>query len=521
MKRAMRTFTLMAVAVLAATAMNGQTFEIFHSFSGAKGEPEAGLIRGSDGRLYGTAKTGGDFGRGSVYALAPDLLGGYTFAELHAFAGADGAYPTAPLIQAADGGFYGTTSEGGLAGVGTVFFMDAEGRVTTLHSFTGAPQEGAKPFAGLIQAPDGFLYGTTLEGGGAGLGTVFRLTTSGDFVTLHSFSGQPVDGAKPYAELLRAPDGRFYGTTSEGGLDGAGTVYRIDPAGNFATVADLDYDAGAFPQAGLVRASNGYFYGVTPFGGANSGGTVFRVGYLGGLALVEDLAFNGEARTTLIQASDGKLYGTTIGNAVVFRIDPSGANFEVVHDFTPGFGSEFPWARLLELPDGRLAGALSNGLIYALDAFGGLDELYRLRATDGQGPLGGLVEGTGGDLYGTTTAGGEFGGWGTVFRISLAGDLTILHSFNGSDGFGPSVRLLESGGFFYGTTAYPGSGPSGSLFKIDSDGAFSALHFFSGSDGADPQSPLIEGDDGAFYATTISGGPTFFGTAYRIDPPAP
>ncbi len=501
----MRRFAFLAAAVLTANAANAQTYEIFHAFSGAIGEPEAGLILAGDGRLLGTTKTGGVFGRGSVYALTPDG-DGYDHAELHAFAGADGAHPTAPLVQASDGFFYGTTSDGGTADFGTVFAMDPSGHVTTLHSFTGLLDDGSTPIGGLIQAPDGYLYGTTSEGGQSGVGTVFRISTAGELVTLHSFV-HPEGGSRPFAALLRASDGNFYGTAMEGGEFGAGVVFRIDSAGNYAIVASFDFTNGAYPEAGLVRASNGYFYGLSSFAG------LYRVGYLGGLVAIP-APIQGETRSTLIQASDGKLYGTsnTGFGGFVFRIDPSGSDFENV----AAVGAQ-PRGSLLELPDGRLAGTITGGQVYAVDAFGNVDVLQELRSDEGSGPWGGLVQGSDGDLYGTTAGGGAFGGWGTVYRISLAGDLDTLHSFKGSDGFAPTVSLLESGGFFYGTTGYEFSIGAGNLFKVDAAGDFTVIHDLSGLDGSDPSAPLAAGPDGALYATTASNGENGFGTAYRID----
>jgi len=142
---------------------------------------------------------------------------------------ADGEGPDAGLIHAADGDFYGTTSGGGTNGQGTVFRITSEGTLTTLHSFSGP--DGSQPYAGLIQSSDGNLYGTTEQGGGlgckgsGGCGTVFKVTPGGTVSTLYSFSGQ--DGSYPYAGLIQATDGNLYGTTSAGGANNKGTVFRL------------------------------------------------------------------------------------------------------------------------------------------------------------------------------------------------------------------------------------------------------------------------------------------------------
>src|SRR5207237_1128975 len=146
-----------------------------------------------------------------------------TVTTLHQFSYIDGAYPYASLIQASDGFFYGTTSQGGPSGAGTVYRMDDSGTVTTLHAF--ALGDGACPYATLIQASDGFFYGTTSGGGASLAGTVYRMDASGTVTTLHAFARS--DGASPYAALLQSSDGYLYGTAQSGGPQNAGTVFRV------------------------------------------------------------------------------------------------------------------------------------------------------------------------------------------------------------------------------------------------------------------------------------------------------
>jgi uncharacterized repeat protein (TIGR03803 family) len=203
----------------------GGTLTTLHSFSGADGaNPEAGLVQATDGNFYGTTLEGGAYGYGTVFKITPSG----TLTTLHSFDFSDGSNPIAGLVQATDGNFYGTTLEGGAyddcSGVscGTVFKITASGTLTTLHSFDST--DGANPSAGLVQASDGNFYGTT-ENGGAYDGTVFKITPSGTLTTLHSFTGP--DGYYPYAGLVQATDGNFYGTTEYGGAYNEGTVFRV------------------------------------------------------------------------------------------------------------------------------------------------------------------------------------------------------------------------------------------------------------------------------------------------------
>jgi uncharacterized repeat protein (TIGR03803 family) len=185
MARACRVLLHAAAAILmVGTGATAQSFSALAHFSGEEGEPTAGLIPGNDGAYYGTTRSGGIYAQGSIFKLTVHGSA-VTFETLHAFKGPDGAAPSAPLVEASDGFFYGTTSAGGSSGAGTVFRIDRRGRVHMLSSFDGIT--GRSPMAALIQATDGFLYGTTSGGGAGNSGTIFRLDRSGAITVLHAF----------------------------------------------------------------------------------------------------------------------------------------------------------------------------------------------------------------------------------------------------------------------------------------------------------------------------------------------
>jgi uncharacterized repeat protein (TIGR03803 family) len=167
-----------------------------------------------------------------------------------------GANPEGGLIQGADGSLYGTTTQGGAWGFGTVFKIDATGIVTTLHSFNST--DGASPRGGLIQGSDGNFYGLTSSGGAAGFGTAFQLGTTGTLTTLHSFNSS--NGASPFGRLIEGSDGHFYGTTQSGGAAGLGTIFKIDAAGTLTTLHTFNGNDGAYPRTGLIQGSDGSFY---------------------------------------------------------------------------------------------------------------------------------------------------------------------------------------------------------------------------------------------------------------------
>ena len=197
------------------------TVTILHSFAGSDGrEPTAALTQATDGNFYGTTSFEGAGPGGTVFKITPN--GSLT--TLASFNGQGGPeFPYAGLIQGSDGNFYGTTTAGGSQhGNGTVFKITPNGTVTVLHNF--ACTDGCAPFGGLVQGSDGNFYGTTRDGGtnGFNYGTVFKITTNGTFTSLHTFEGN--DGGEPYAGLIQATDGNLYGTTTSAGAHGAGTI---------------------------------------------------------------------------------------------------------------------------------------------------------------------------------------------------------------------------------------------------------------------------------------------------------
>jgi uncharacterized repeat protein (TIGR03803 family) len=282
------------------------------------------------------------------------------------------------------------------------------------------------------------------------------------------------DGAIPMAELIEGADGNYYTTTNIGGagtcpgevedqIPGCGAVVKITPAGVLSVLFSFPYDTstntapdGWFPQAGLVQGKDGNFYGV-----ASEGGT-------GGLSCADTTGLSG--------------CGT------VFKLTKTGT-LTVLHSFCGGNG----------------CGTLT---------------------TDGAEPTGRMVFGANGDLYGTTQVGGLFNGFynqGTIFRITNSGAYTVLHVFSGNfgsepDGANPAAGLtLASNGDFYGTTKAGGTSEDGTVFKMTPAGTVTLLHSFTGSsDGGMPIGALVQASDGNLYGTCYSGGANGTGTVFRI-----
>ncbi|MGO9243657.1 MAG: choice-of-anchor tandem repeat GloVer-containing protein [Verrucomicrobiia bacterium] len=197
------------------------TLTNLHQFSGPDGAfPYAGLLLAGDGNFYGTTYLGGASGSGTVFRISPTG----TLTNLHSFSGPDGASPRAALVEGTDGNFYGTTYAGGTSGSGAVFRITMSGSLTNLHSFSGA--DGGNSWAALVLGSDGNFYGTTYLGGTGKDGTIFRITPSGSLTNLHMFAGG-TDGAFPQDALIQGSDGYFYGTTVNGGTNGVGTIFKL------------------------------------------------------------------------------------------------------------------------------------------------------------------------------------------------------------------------------------------------------------------------------------------------------
>ncbi len=282
---------------------------VLHTFSNNDGQfPLAGLID-VKGTLYGTTSAGGVHSSGTVFGVG---LGGQNFRVLHTFTGgADGAYPMAGLV-AVDGKLYGTTYQGGTSNEGTVFSVRVtDGKEHVLHSFSNNP-DGAYPLAGLISVK-GLLYGTTQQGGRSA-GTAFSITRAGEEKVLYSFTGS--DGAFPHASLLAAK-GALYGTTGGGGSAQSGTVFSMSTTGTEERVLYSfggSASDGVGPVASLIIV-NGKLYGTTFEGGVAGAGTVFRVGLTGKERILHSFAASYQDDGIIPQAGlvalNGKLYGTT------------------------------------------------------------------------------------------------------------------------------------------------------------------------------------------------------------------
>jgi len=302
--------------------------------------PVAGLAQDATGKFYGTATSGGANGPFLAYGTVFKLTSSGALTTLHSFCALsacdDGTNPNGGVTLASNGSLYGTTVSGGTKGSGTVFKMTTSGTLTTLHNFCSLTNcsDGAQPLAGLIQGSDGNMYGSTNAGGTNSQGTVFKLTLSGALSTLYSFCSQSscADGAQPFAKLLQAADGNLYGTTASGGKFNQGTVFKITTAGKLTTLYSFckltSCADGKTPLGTLIQANDGNFYGTTFLGGVNNFGTIFELTPSGTLTTLYSFcptsgcADGANPIAGLMQDTKGKFYGTAIdGGSTAFACD--------------------------------------------------------------------------------------------------------------------------------------------------------------------------------------------------------
>jgi uncharacterized repeat protein (TIGR03803 family) len=363
-----------------------QNLEVVHAFTGGSdgANPVDGFVMGPTNILYGTASAGGAAGLGVVFRVGAN--GKVTV--LHSFVGgADGATPNGRPIMDRSQTLFGTTTAGGTAGAGTVY--EVKGKTEkVLYSFAGGA-DGADPQAELTMDDAGNLYGTTSAGGASGNGTVFELIapqqTNGAWkeAILYSF-GTGTDGATPVSSVTFDAAGNLYGTTSLGGTRGFGTVFKLTPGASWKETIVHNFqntDDGAYPYAGLVADGHGNLYGGATQGGAGGGGTLFR-------------------------------------------LRPGGTKFSVIAS-VPGTGISGAWRNLLIADNGT--------------------------------------------IYGTTHCDGDYGD-GTVFKLTPSGTrwtYTMLYTFTGgNDGEYTISNLVLRGGKLYGTTIEGGANDAGTIYRL-------------------------------------------------------
>ena len=385
--------------------------------------------------------------------------------------------------------------------------------LTPLYSFpaNGSAAAGTHPFSGFALGTDGNYYGTTSTGGSNGSGTVFKMTPSGAVTTIYTFSSKyggangavaNSDGANPNSGLVIGGNGLLYGTTSSGGTSGEGTVFSLTTAGALTTLYNFNGGStGSYPKAPLVADAGGNLYGTTSFGGNHNSGTVFKITASGAL-------------TTL-------------------------HSFSTQKDGSNNADGAYPDAALVVDTSGNLYGATSGGganncgTLFEVSVSGAFSVLHTFfrsdnSNTDGASPEAPLTLATDGSLYGAAEYGGQ-DNYGSLFKVSPSGSFTHLYNFSEAvgysnpDGAFPTGSLLaNTNGNFYGTASRGGDDGAGTVYQLTPAGVLTTLHSFSddssgsNTDGAYPSGNLTASSSGLLYGTAAQGGVSNDGTAFAL-----
>lgn len=505
----------------------------------------AGLVQAGNGKLYGLTNAGGTSDSGVVYSFD---LATNTRVDLANFNTITGGQPAGCMVLASNGKLYGMTSTGGSNGAGTIFtFNTSTNKLLKLFDFNGV--NGANPYGNLIQATNKKIYGMTANGGSHNFGTIFSF----DLVTnveVKLFDFDSTNGAHPFASLVQASNGKLYGTTFLGGINGDlysggyGTVFSFDPVLNtHVKLFDFNKANGAYPSCNLVEATDGKLYGTTYQGGLSlfgdpGNGTIFSLNPASN-QLVNLFNFDinktngGNPLSGFVQAGNGKLYGTTsaggpydYGN--IFSFDPSSNLRTVLLSFNLTNGA-VPNLPLLQATNGKLYGTApggsdQRGILFSFDpATNAQVDLNDFESPNGYIPAGGIVQAGNGKYYGVTSYGGT-GVWGTIFSYDATTNTqTNLYNFDGPNGSNPFSSLVRaSNGKLYGMTYYGGSNDHGTIFSFDPFTNIQAklFDFNYASTGGFAHGSLVQAGNGKLYGMTQAGGGGNLGTIFSFDPTA-
>lgn len=418
--------------------------------------PSGDLVQASNGKFYGMARSGGASSGGTIFEYD---LSGPTFTKKIDLANstAIGGAPFGSMIQATNGKFYGLTSNGGITGGGVLYEYDVSGNSYTKKVDLNAALNGSSPNGSLIYANNNKLYGMTLNGGANNAGTIFEYDKSNATFT-KKVDLSTANGSAPYGALIQAPNGKLYGMTNAGGANGVGVIFEYDLNGTYTKKVDLSTTNGCSPFGSLVLGSNGKLYGLTRVGGSSNLGVIFEYDYVNNI-YTKKLDFvntNGaNPNGSMVNASNGKLYGLTqVGGVnfvgVLFEYDYINNVYTKKVDLAGANGSQ-PYGGLVEASNGklygttRLGGSNNAGVVFEYDYVNNTySKTIDLSTTNGSQPFGSMIKAANGKLYGMTQSGGA-NSLGVVFEYDVTGvSYTKLLDFNGGNGSTPGYgNLME------------------------------------------------------------------------------
>lgn len=486
--------------------------------------PLGELLRGSDGRLYATTEVGGDFNQGVLYSVKTD---GTDYRIVHHFGSVDqdGANPNGKLVQVSTGELIGTTFIGGVYGRGTVYAIKPDGSAhTVLHSFNDAVS-GALPQGGVTHAGNQ-IFGTVSAGGNGNGGGIYTINADGTgFQLLYKFNAQ---GGQPQAAPVISPsDGFLYGTTlvDETSNPKEGSIYRIAKDGQgFQVIHLFSASNGKSPQSPLLFGADGDLYGTCY--GDNTANIVYKINPGGtGFKVLHDFteaSLVNSFGAGLVQDGDGSLYG--LFDDQIYRLNPDGTGFETLEHFDRATTGRWPRTSLT-IVDGKfygtlvLAGKTGNGRVFTYDQEKGFEVLFDFGPDlrNGAYPISGLTL-TASGKWVTLTGGGGANDKGVMYAVDKSLNLTRLldmPAFTNPDGYYYANQIQPLDHTLLGIG---GMDDHGFIYSVQDDGTgFKKILLFDGANGSEPEW-LVDGKDGWVYGATGYGGAGNYGVIFRMKP---
>ena len=476
--------------------------------------PRGSLLEAINGKLYGTTYSGGSNDKGVLFEYDIDT---FDLVNKQNFNGSDmGGSPRGSLIQLANGKIYGTTNAGGTTvnSVGVLFEFnpDTNDFISEMEfGVIGIESRGNAPEAGLIQATNGKLYGTTTFGGVANDGVLFEYEPiTNNYTKEFDFQGYQ-NGALPHSDMMLADNNKFYGLTRHGGAYGVGTLFEFNPATNILT-KKIDFDGvsmGKNPEGNLIQGSNGNFYGLATDN--NYEIVLFEYNPLTKIFTNKlspvDAAKGSEPKGSLLEASNGKFYGLTngggiYGKGILFEYNPNTDVFTKKIDFSGTNNGAYPLGSLIQGANGkiygltRLGGNSNQGTLFEFDLDTSvLTKKIDLVSINGNTPKGDLIQAANGKFYGMTSIGGA-NDLGLLFEYDLNLNTIIVKlDFDGTNnGANPEGSLMKaSNEKLYGLTTKGGANNYGVMFEFDlTSDTYTKKLDFDGANGYQPYGSLIE-----------------------------
>jgi uncharacterized repeat protein (TIGR03803 family) len=525
---------------------DGSGFTQSKIFEGSlDGANPQGAFLYNSGYLYGMTYSGGANDLGAIIKVKPD---GTDYQVIHSFDFTGGASPRGNLTLGTNGKIYGMTNQGGAKSTGVIFSLETDGTAFTKLLDFNTSTTGSDPIGSLLQASDGMLYGTTINGGVNNSGVLFKINADGtNYTTILNFS-KTETGFFSQNDLIEGTDGFLYILTNRGGANNTGVIFKVMKDGsNYTKLMDIEailtssnYSSlGPYwPSGSLMQASNGKLYGVNPIKGDNGKGSIFRI-ETDGENYTELIQFDGTNGSgpigSLFEANDGMLYGLAEqGGAndlgVIYKLNLDGTNFIKLFDFdgtTTGkifSGSPLKLTQVGAYLFGTTSADLSsnNGSLYRISLDGAFTK-FKEFPEEFTRPAGQLLLASDGYLYGLAGKGGP-AGVGGIYKIKSDGtEYATVYSFDKlKDGFAYGNSLIEdTDGYLYGMTYGLGSNGLGVIFKIKKDGTgFEKLLDFNGSNGGTPMGALTRASNGLLYGVgnifNGAAGDGYYGLAFRI-----